>query len=69
LSYFTTRGDLVLDDWAARGKCASCHSDLDLDDGCYECDEMCFSCGKYLWKEEDTRRSEDLICNECWLEN
>jgi hypothetical protein len=39
MSYFTADGKSeVLDDWAARGKCASCHQDLD-DDFCWECDD------------------------------
>lgn len=69
MSYFTTRGEVVLDDWVAQGRCSSCHIELDLEDGCPDCEDMCEQCGKYLWKEEDVRRSEELICNECWLEN
>jgi PHP family Zn ribbon phosphoesterase len=70
MSYFTwDMGSDVLDDWAARGVCSSCHVQLDLEDGCPDCDEKCEECGKYLWQEEDTRVSEELLCNECWSVN
>jgi hypothetical protein len=73
MSYFTwDMGSDVLDDWAARGVCSSCHVQLDLEDGCPDCDEKCQQCDEYMFTFDEPYHkvvNDEPMCPDCWLEN
>jgi hypothetical protein len=72
VSYFTTSGEVVLDDYVARGICTGCYTRLDYKEGCPDCDEQCQKCGEYMWTTDEStwkKVDDEPMCQDCWLEN